>query len=299
MKRPHLLAAACLAALSLPLLANAGTATFGLFTGGGCEGCNCPKAFNAFSPRCCGFENASGCTAYPFDPAFLAHAGCGHCGAWRGPGFGFHGSAPYHAGPYPAYWHGLHKKRLFGLFGHGKGYAYPYPPPPLCDVAASFHGVAGKLGCGDPFGGCGTKRKFFDRVADWNLKKTCGTELAGAGWGLGPFGKAKKWLTGDKDKHGKHGEHAWGHYQADGFIASSPLWISDDYSSPEHISGPVGGCTNCAPPMAAPPGPPPAALPGPITPTSYAPAYYPQAQPYYYPAPMGYYPAYGYPMTGF
>ena len=281
MKRLHLLFIASAAALALPLASRAGTATFGLFTNAGCcSSCNgCPGAYNAFAPRCCGYENASGCTAYPFNPQFLAHPGCGShgCGSH---GCGSHGCGWGGCGPQGCGfggWHGLCRKRFFGLCGHGDGYAYDAPFQAPCGVAAAFHGVAGGLGCGDPYNGCGSKPRLGHRLANWKLKHSRGSCLGCKQWGVGPLGRLKA-------KLGCH-KLGGGHIDSDGVIESSPLIVGDDVVSDSGFvdSEPVEvGQTP--------------AQPSPIRQTGYAPqGYYPPQGYYYYPTPWGYYPAYGYP----
>ncbi len=288
MNRLHVMALAALA--SAAPLAWAGTATFGLFTKSyyKCGSCDvCPGAYNAFSPRCYGVENAGGCTACPIPPQYLDGPYDGGFGQSRG-------------------WHGLAPKHFFGLAGHGHGYPTQMAMPPYpCGYIAAFHGVPGGGGCGDPFGGCGTKRPFYQRLCDWKGKNTAGVGLHGTDWGRGFFYKLK-------EKFGGH-KIGGGHYEMDGAFESSELIATMDQG---HAAG---GCAGCAP-AAAPSGPPPAALPVSgvqqmgyyypaqnggyyFYPVSYNPGYNPgayQQQPGYYPAyqqtPYNYYPAYGYPM---
>jgi hypothetical protein len=281
MNRLHVLALAALAA-GTPL-AIAGTATFGLFTTPyyKCGKCQiCPGNYNAFSPRCYGVENAGGCTACPIPQQYLDGPFDQQFGYARG-------------------WHGLGPKGCFGLCGHGNGYPSQFGMPPYpCGALAAFHGVPGGLGCGDPFGGCGTKRPLLRRFCDWKAKDPVEIGLYGAEFGKGPIVKALE----------RHGWIKGGCSSVDGVFESSELIASFD-------GGVTGGCSNCAPAAPAPAGPAPSALPLPtgvqpagyyypaanggyyFYPVSYqAPGYYPQ--PYYpmgyYQAPYGYYPGYGF-----
>jgi hypothetical protein len=255
-----LLAAGALAATAH--VAWAGTSTFGLvpyykccgYAWWGCGKCaGCPQPFNAFSPRCCGTENASGCTMCPFNPSYLAHpgaygyGGCGHGGCGYD-GFGY--SPP--GSCFGRGWYGLdHKPGLFGWMHKGIGHGYDTPLPMPCGAIAAFHGEPGSLGCGDPYSGCGTKRSFCHRWKDCGGQDTEGIDLAGAAWGRGCFGH---WC--DKWAAWKAGHGHWANVDGmfDSPLISEPVPLG--YASAEPP------CYNCGP-TAVTPGPAKKTLPAP------------------------------------
>ena len=266
MKRLHLLAAAC-AALALPLSVEAGTATFGLFPWSHCRSCSpCPRPYNAFSAGPGGW----GC-----GQCGMGHGGCGHgCG---GQDCGGHGCQKGCGHGGCRLFHLFHGHKYYDFHGNIRGTLQdgPYQGP------RSDNPFPKRMGCGNPFGGCGTRHSLFFHLANWKLKDTEDIGIYAPHWGHAPLFADMKAKFGGFSLGG-------GHIHGDGVIHSSPLLVQEGSLS-------VPGCTNCGTST-----PPVNHLPAAIQQTGYQQAvpqgYYPPQGWYYYPAPWGYYPAYGYQM---